>query len=198
MLKKSIAVSATGFVLVMSLVGCRRVEPDLPYDTLTPEMPIIGGDYDGYYDYDDNYYDDYDYEYDTNYNDYYHDDYGFTIERIGDADIAELGYYNEFRYSDEPGEHLLVRFTNPVTNFNLLNLYGYGDDDISVTERLDGIGDITPDRPLLIRNYRWSGVSFPRQGFSFTGENGENKYHRWDVSAMDGELRWERFDWADY
>ena len=197
MLKKSLSLLAVFTVLVISLVACRR-EPDLPYDTYTPELPIIGGDYDynGDYDY---YDDDYSY-YNANDYDYYgYDDYDFTIERIGDADIAELGYYNEFSYSDEPGENLLVRFNKPVTNFNLLGLDSDDYGTITAADRIHELGDVGPDRPLLIRNYRWSGVSFPRQGFTFTGANGESRYHRWDVSAYDNELRWERFNWSgDY
>lgn len=187
MLKKSLILVTIFSVLVISLVACRR-ESEPEYEPMiTPEMPIIDIDYD-YYNSDYGYYN----------NNYGNNNYDFTIDRIDEADIAELGDYNEFSYSDEPGENLLIRFNNPVTNFNLLGLDSDEYGTIITANRIHALGDVGPDQPLLIRNYRWSGVSFPRQGFTFTGANGENKYHRWDVSAMDGELRWERFDWKNH
>jgi hypothetical protein len=133
-------------------------------------------------------------------------DVSFTIERISADDIAGIGEFTEFEYRADRidnfgGDNILIRVNQPISDFTLLGLQDAPDGDhlIVVTERFENIGEITPDRPLLIKSFLWSGGALPRQGFSFVTPMGEFKYHHWAVSPMDDSLNWTAFHWhPDY
>ena len=176
-------------VLVFVFVACSRNQ-DLDQPVPIPEMPILDDAYEN-----------------GDYTDYENlEDLSFTIERISDEDIAGIGEFSEFEYRPERydnlgGDNIIIRVNQPISDFTLLGLQDDldGENPIVVTEKIENLGEITPDRPLLIRSFLWSGGALPRQGFSFITATGEFQYHQWGVSPMDGTLNWSPFHWSpDY
>lgn len=187
------AICAVAFILI----ACGR-NPNYDYDE---PIPMLIVDESAYHEHND------DYDDGTYSNGYENlEDVSVTIERIDDADIDGIGEFTAFEYRPERinnfgGDNLLIRTNQPISDFTLLGLLDYNDEErpIVVTERFDNIGEITPDRPLLIRSFLWSGGALPRQGFSFVTPTGEFQYHQWGVSPMDNALFWSPFDWhPDY
>lgn len=194
MMKNKLLTLGAVIVVMMALVACGRNQnyddvepfpmPEMPVLEDAPNYDVADEDRYGYSDYDNL------------------EDVSFSIERITDEDIAGLGEFSEFeyrpdRYENFGGDNILIRVNQPVSDFTLLGLQDNPDEEkpIVVTERFDTIGEITPDRPLLIKSFLWSGTSLPRQGFTFVTPTGESLYHQWNVSAMDGELNWTPFHW---
>jgi len=191
-------VTAIG-VLIFVFVACGRNQ-GLDYDNIEsvpmPEMSVLD-DAPAY----DNKYENGAY---TGYENL--EDLSFTIERISDEDINDIGEFSEFEYRPERtdnfgGDNVLIRVNQPISDFTLLGLDDDpdGENPIVVIEKFENIGEVTPDRPLLIRSFLWSGGALPRQGFSFITPTGEFQYHQWGVSPMDGTLNWMPFHWSpDY
>ena len=198
MRKQLLALLIAVFVVVFIFVACgRNQDHDNVEPYPMPEMPVL----DNAPDYD---YEEFDEGSTSGYQNF--EDLSFTVERISDEDIAGIGEFTEFEYRPERidnfgGDNLLIRVNQPISDFTLLGLEDKPDEDqpIVVTEKFDNIGEITPDRPLLIRSFLWSGGALPRQGFSFIAPTGEFNYHHWNVSPMDDTLYWTPFHWhPDY
>lgn len=198
MMKKRLLamVTAVGIVALI-LVACGRNPSGDYYDysnfetNRMPEKPVL----DDAPDYAD---------YGGTYGGYEHlEALSFTIEIVGDDDLDGLDEFIEHEYLPERfnnfgGDNILIRVNQPISDFTLLKLQEDYDGEfpIVVTERIENIGEITPDRPLLIKSFLWSGSALPRQGFSFIDVTGHFNYYQWSVSPMDGTLNWSMFHWS--
>jgi len=126
------------------------------------------------------------------------DVFGFTIEIITDDELADLADYTEVDYGVARdsfitvGFNVLFNFNQPVRNFSLIDTAHSEYGSVVKTGVLYDVGDLNPDRPLVLTHYFSNGMT----GFYFEGSEGAGGWFTFEQNTIDGGITWSRFDWS--
>ena len=87
------------------------------------------------------------------------DGFRFSIESINDDEFADLEDYDEVNYAIvrdifiTEGLNLRFDFNQPVTDFSIIDVVILEDGSFAKTDVLYEVGNLYPDRPLIITHY---------------------------------------------
>ena len=126
------------------------------------------------------------------------DRFGFTIEIITDEELAELGEYIEVDYGAAretfitEGFNVLFNFNQSVKDFSLIDTTHSEYGSVVKTGVLYDVGDLEPDKPLVITHYFSNGL----MGFYFDGSESDGGWFTFEQNSIDGVISWSRFEWS--
>lgn len=112
------------------------------------------------------------------------------------ASDADVSAYDEFiADTDELQENILFMTKSTVKDFQVLSLSLEDVDENGKvtfsTEKLYGLGELTPQRPLMVGMTMYGTI--PNYGISYVDENGDTRCFSVGISGMDGSLLLEEF-----
>lgn len=124
--------------------------------------------------------------------------FGFSIEIISDDQLMDLNEYYEVDYAVArrsfitEGFNLHFDFSQPVRNFTLIDVAHSEHGSVVKTGTLFEVGDLNPDRPLVLTYYFNNGMT----GFYFDGPGSEGGWFVFEKNVIDSEISVSRFDWS--
>ena len=126
------------------------------------------------------------------------DTFGFTIEIITDDELDQLSEYIEVDYGVAretfitEGFNVLFNFNQSVKDFSLINTTHSEYGSVVKTGVLYEVGDLEPDKPLVITHYFSNGL----MGFYFEGTDSDGGWFTFEQNSIDGGITWSRFEWS--
>ena len=127
-----------------------------------------------------------------------YENFEFSIEIISDDELADLGRYHEVNYAVAresfitEGFNVRFNFNQSIRDFTLIDVARSEYGSFVKTGVLYEVGDLGPERPLVLTHYFSNGIT----GFYFSGSNDEDGWFTFELNPSDGEISWGRFDWS--